>query len=143
MLYLIRARGTSVARVAIIAIAFTTIWRIHGALHLAISLGLFVCAVFALSDYARFMVMPATLWLGAISYPLYLVHWPINVFCGSVLRDHYSLPLRWVVFLVCIAVAAIIYHAIEDPFRRGRVFSTDGGVKMGYFTGLADRKSVV
>ena len=120
MLYLIRVRGTSVARVAIIAIAFTTIWRIHGALHLAISLGLFVCAVFALSDYARFMVMPATLWLGAISYPLYLIHRNLGYLSlGAMHREGWP---TWLA-LLCTAIGALVFatlltYFVERPLCR-------------------------
>jgi peptidoglycan/LPS O-acetylase OafA/YrhL len=56
-------------------------------------------------------------YIGLISYPLYLWHWPIL----SMLRivDGYSLDFetRLAVFLVSFPLAALTLHAVERPLR--------------------------
>jgi peptidoglycan/LPS O-acetylase OafA/YrhL len=59
-------------------------------------------------------------WLGNISYSLYLVHWPVIV-----IAMQYSinpLPLHSEIELVAlsVALAAVLYYAIENPIRRSR-----------------------
>lgn len=58
-----------------------------------------------------------SVWLGRISYSLYLVHWPLITFY------HYgqSAPLTIIeqilLPLACIATAALMYRYVEKPFR--------------------------
>ena len=63
---------------------------------------------------------PALVWLGLISYPLYLWHWPILAF----LR-HYSFRppsdlIRWGAILLAVVLADLTYRFVENPIRRGR-----------------------
>jgi peptidoglycan/LPS O-acetylase OafA/YrhL len=59
-------------------------------------------------------------WLGAISYPLYLWHWPLLSFGEIVATDADSAWFRLsAVFLAC-ALAWITYRCIETPARFGR-----------------------
>jgi peptidoglycan/LPS O-acetylase OafA/YrhL len=60
-------------------------------------------------------------WLGRISYGVYLFHWPVYT-----LVDERRLPVdRWLLFLVrvgiTLAIAAASYYAIELPVRSRRV----------------------
>ncbi len=89
------------------------------------------------SYVSRVLSLAPIVYIGRISYSLYLVHWPINVLSGSVFGEGYSLVLRWTMFFVCVVVAAFIYHGIEDPVRRRRSLRSDRSMKLGYFAGLA------
>jgi peptidoglycan/LPS O-acetylase OafA/YrhL len=58
-------------------------------------------------------------YLGEISYPLYLVHWPLYIImfglCGETLERH---PIALGIYPLCAIIAAIItYHAIDRPGR--------------------------
>lgn len=75
-------------------------------------------------------------YIGKISYSLYLVHWPINVYAKNLLEDDYTLPWRLGMFALSFVVSAIIYHAIENPFRRRKLFTTDRKLITGYVSGL-------
>ncbi len=48
-------------------------------------------------------------WIGRISYSLYLVHWPIVVFWRSYLFADLGPADRWVVVALSIALAALQY----------------------------------
>lgn len=75
-------------------------------------------------------------YIGKISYSLYLVHWPINVFAKMALTDGYTLQWRVAMFGLSFAVASIIYHVIESPLRRRRFLATDKRLATAYFSGL-------
>jgi len=70
-------------------------------------------------------------YIGKISYSLYLVHWPTNVFAGLLIRD-YSLHWRVVMFVVSFLLAAILYHAIEQPFRQRTVLAGKKRLLLAY-----------
>jgi len=58
-------------------------------------------------------------WLGLISYPLYLWHWPILAF-----MRHYDLKapsdlMRWGGIALAVALATLTYRLVENPIRRG------------------------
>jgi hypothetical protein len=58
--------------------------------------------------------------LGKISFSLYLVHWPVLLFSAR-LWPYADPSLRGsIAILVSIAVAALLFIAVEIPFRRGR-----------------------
>jgi peptidoglycan/LPS O-acetylase OafA/YrhL len=68
-------------------------------------------------------------YLGKISYSIYLVHYPVGIFLYKGFPDSYSFLARedgqlavWMLFLfsvACvIAVASMGYHFIENPARR-------------------------
>lgn len=76
-------------------------------------------------------------YVGKISYSLYLVHWPINVFAVKVLAEGYSTTWRVGLFLGCFALAALLYHLVENPYRRRRVAAANNRLMYGYATGLA------
>ncbi len=60
---------------------------------------------------------PAMIFLGNLSYALYLVHWPLIVFA----RFHYGpeipLSVQAALFLLTIALSAAVYYLIESPCR--------------------------
>ncbi|MBF6605092.1 MAG: acyltransferase [Chloroflexi bacterium] len=59
-------------------------------------------------------------WLGRISYSLYLWHWPILVIPAAALETTLPLPVRILLALVAIPIAALSQRFVEEPIRRGR-----------------------
>ncbi len=68
----------------------------------------------------RALSLPLLVYLGRISYALYLVHWPINTFALRAWADDYSLAWRWAAFAGSILTAMALYHWVENPIRYGR-----------------------
>jgi hypothetical protein len=71
-------------------------------------------------------------WIGLISYPLYLWHWPILSF-ARIVEDH--APSRWTAFstvIISILLAWLTNHFIETPIR----FGAWGRVKATALLGL-------
>ncbi|MEM1361678.1 MAG: acyltransferase family protein [Pseudomonadota bacterium] len=67
----------------------------------------------------RLLSLGPVVWVGQISYPLYLVHWPIKVFMQTHLLE-FSLGWRILGFALSVAVAAALYYGLERPIRAGR-----------------------
>lgn len=67
------------------------------------------------SPAARLLTLPPVVYIGKISYSLYLWHWPI-IALGPIV-----LATRWqssALYVIAMAVAAIIsFHAVEKPLR--------------------------
>lgn len=71
-------------------------------------------------NHARSRVLltnPAMVWMGRISYSLYLIHWPLIAYY-KYLGFSVQLPQAIGLALVAIAFSAISYRIIETPFRR-------------------------
>lgn len=64
----------------------------------------------------RFMV-----WIGLISYPLYLWHWPLLSFVRIVELDNPSRGIRAAAVGISFVLAWLTYRFIEKPVRFGRV----------------------
>lgn len=56
--------------------------------------------------------------VGLISYPLYLFHWPLLSFAHILLREEMSVGLTCVLLLVAFILAVITYRYVELPIRR-------------------------
>lgn len=80
-------------------------------------------------------IRPMT-FFGRISYPLYLIHWPLNVFGLAVLPD-YGLGVRWGFFGLSILIAWAITTGVEEPIRRGTWLKGDRAMVRAYFGALA------
>jgi peptidoglycan/LPS O-acetylase OafA/YrhL len=63
---------------------------------------------------------PPMVWVGLISYPLYLWHWPLLVFCGIIKFAPLTLLERGLVVGLSFALAWATYRFVEIPFRFGR-----------------------
>ena len=63
-------------------------------------------------------------WLGLISYPLYLWHWPLLSFARIIGGHPPSLNLRIVGILIAIILAWLSYYLVERPFRFGKSSKT-------------------
>jgi len=78
---------------------------------------------------------PAT-YIGRISYPLYLVHWPVNVFAAAALGVGYGWGWRFAMLALSMALAALIYHGVEGPMRRWFAERGSSSVLKGYGVAL-------
>jgi peptidoglycan/LPS O-acetylase OafA/YrhL len=85
-----------------------------------------IAGAFSNTAVARFLRAPPLVWLGTISYSLYMVHAPIRMTIGKAAESaiaHTGSPaIAWLVaalmFAVTIALAAILYSWVERPARR-------------------------
>ncbi len=59
------------------------------------------------------------IWIGLISYPLYLWHWPILSFSHIMNDGTPSLKIRLIAIVLSIFLSWITYYLIEKPFRLG------------------------
>jgi len=59
------------------------------------------------------------IFIGLISYPLYLWHWPLLSFAHSLLPQASAIPARLGVVTASIALAYLTYRFVETPVRRG------------------------
>ncbi len=59
-------------------------------------------------------------WVGLISYPLYLWHWPVLVFGRAIWNDARLVPGTTLLVLVSVVLAALTYRFIERHVRHGR-----------------------
>lgn len=66
----------------------------------------------------RFLACKPMVWIGLISYPLYLWHWPLLSFARIMKGDSLSLGLRGMLLLLSVLLAAITYRWVERPIRR-------------------------
>mmetsp|Transcript_74860 Transcript_74860/g.124323 ORF Transcript_74860/g.124323 Transcript_74860/m.124323 type:complete len:760 (+) Transcript_74860:89-2368(+) len=60
---------------------------------------------------------PPVVYIGKISYPLYLFHWPIMVLCTWAFGLK-SVQNKLACLAASLMVAAFTYHVIESPFRK-------------------------
>jgi hypothetical protein len=64
-----------------------------------------------------------TRFIGRISYSLYLWHWPILVLPPLATGEPLPLELALALGVVSVGVAAASWRLIEEPFRRGRMWT--------------------
>lgn len=74
--------------------------------------------------------------IGRISYPLYLVHWPLHVFATVLLGHAYTWNWRFAFFLLSIALAALVWRWVEEPVRSKRVLPLNKQLLGAYGMGL-------
>ncbi|SHG93795.1 Peptidoglycan/LPS O-acetylase OafA/YrhL, contains acyltransferase and SGNH-hydrolase domains [Cognatiyoonia sediminum] len=67
----------------------------------------------------RMMSVRALVWIGLISYPLYLVHWPIMILIKENVQT-FTLEWRLTGFCLSFVLAWMIYQFVERPIRTGR-----------------------
>ncbi len=75
-------------------------------------------------------------YIGRLSYSLYLIHWPVHIFASNYFGQDYTLKWRLLFFLLTFVFSALMLALIEDPVRK---ISTRAQVKtivFGYFGGL-------
>lgn len=88
------------------------------------------------------LASPPMVWIGLISYPLYLWHWPLLVFGGIIKFGPLTLPERELILLASALLAWATYRFVEIPFRFGRpdrrkMFSLGAGMAVIALAGFA------
>lgn len=80
---------------------------------------LIACAVVGPeSAVARVLAARPFTWLGAISYGVYLWHWPVNVFVSAERMHLHGFALQALRFALTFAIALVSYRFLEQPIRR-------------------------
>jgi peptidoglycan/LPS O-acetylase OafA/YrhL len=67
-------------------------------------------------------------WVGRISYGLYLWHWPVIVICSPDRADLDGWQLAVVRLALTFGIATLSYYLVELPIREGRLFRRRFGV---------------
>jgi hypothetical protein len=57
-------------------------------------------------------------WVGLISFPLYLWHWPLLSFARIIYSETPPVDVRVALVILCIVLAALTYYLIEKPIRQ-------------------------
>jgi len=82
-----------------------------------------LATVLILSDHSphslqnRLLSYRVLTWLGKISYPLYLWHWPILVFFGFAIPVSPNKTVKLTLFFLCLILAHLTYNFVERPVR--------------------------
>lgn len=66
---------------------------------------------------ALLLANPLTVWLGKISYSLYLAHWPVVVFVGRYMTDDHWVLRLLVMAAISLVSAIALYYLVEVRFR--------------------------
>ncbi|WP_247522025.1 acyltransferase family protein [Bradyrhizobium sp. 190] len=87
------------------------------------------------------LARPAMVWIGLISYPLYLWHWPLLVFAGMIKFAPLTLLERQLILLASVLLAWATYRFVETPFRFGmpsrrKMFSLGAGMAVVAVAGI-------
>jgi peptidoglycan/LPS O-acetylase OafA/YrhL len=73
---------------------------------------------------AKLLSHPAAVWVGLISYPLYLWHWPLISFAATLTFDRHPWTWRLAAVLISFPAAWVTYRLIERPCRRAGALVT-------------------
>lgn len=68
--------------------------------------------------FGKLLDNPLAVGLGLISYSLYLIHWPIIVFYKYYYVAELTNRARFIICAASIIAAVVMYHLVEQPFRR-------------------------
>lgn len=84
----------------------------------------FGAAAVILSDSSRHgkwqvLTLRPMVWVGKISYPLYLWHWPLFSYAWLAYGTKPPAEVRWVLLVVSILLAWMTYKFVEKPIRFG------------------------
>ena len=60
------------------------------------------------------------IWIGLISYPLYLWHWPLLTFARIITLTLPSAEIKWLALILAVLLAWATYQFIEKPIRFGQ-----------------------
>jgi peptidoglycan/LPS O-acetylase OafA/YrhL len=76
-----------------------------------------------LSVVGRILAIRPIVFIGLISYSLYLWHWPLLVFSKYLARGTQSVGLRVTLLLASAALAFLSWRYVETPFRMRRILN--------------------
>ncbi|MCC6226271.1 MAG: acyltransferase [Microthrixaceae bacterium] len=97
-------------------------WVIHGGLLLASALNIaLILGGVVEGSFARVMTLRPLVELGKISYPVYLVHWPVALVLQPERTHLGQWPLMLVRFVVSVGLGWMLGNWIEKPIRTRRV----------------------
>jgi peptidoglycan/LPS O-acetylase OafA/YrhL len=97
-------------------------WVIHGGLLLASGLNLsLIMGGITEGSFARVMRFRPLVELGKLSYPVYLIHWPIALVLQPTRMHMTGWPLMIVRFVVSVAAGWALSQWIEKPIRTKKV----------------------
>jgi peptidoglycan/LPS O-acetylase OafA/YrhL len=103
----------------------TEAWLYHSAgltlAALAVAVVLAHAVVSPASPTARLLALPPLVWLGRISYGVYLWHWPLFQFVNADRTGLSGPPLLGVRLALVLIIPIISFFAIEEPIRHGRL----------------------
>ena len=68
----------------------------------------------------HFLSNKVAVWIGLISYPLYLWHWPLLSFARIMEAETPSRGIRIMAVIASFCLAAITYYLVEKPVRNGQ-----------------------
>ncbi len=109
------------AAIVVPAIAFTEQMAFPGAWVLVPVAGTALVIVTAsTSSFGALLRFRPIVWLGLISYSLYLVHWPVLALAYRMLNRFIVIEERIALVALAIVLAAISYRFVEAPFRHGK-----------------------
>jgi peptidoglycan/LPS O-acetylase OafA/YrhL len=116
MFYQLYSRGMDYLSVATIVLAAAVAWAIAGTTVGIITIVIFALFAAAVLGWLRFLINPVTLWLGAISYPLYLVHrLPAYAFLDWMNARHAS---PWLTLAIAVSGALMAAHVLAITVER-------------------------
>lgn len=137
------AAATGVILIFAAGIGFTTATPFPGVAALAPCLGaalVIAAGQSGMSFVGRALSFKPLVFVGLISYSLYLWHWPLIVFHGvgalpvSGVSDRVG---KLILILASFALATLSWKFVEVPFRSGRLKLTGGSVFQAAFGGMA------
>jgi peptidoglycan/LPS O-acetylase OafA/YrhL len=73
---------------------------------------------------SRGLVVRPVVFIGLISYSLYLWHWPVLVFSKYLARGGQSVELRVALLVASLVLAILCWRYVETPFRQRKIFRT-------------------
>ncbi|MFM9864334.1 MAG: acyltransferase family protein [Micropepsaceae bacterium] len=74
----------------------------------------------------RLLSVPPMVFVGLVSYSLYLLHWPMLTFARYVLRGDFTLVHALVALALSFVAAVACWRYVETPFRKGKQISQRG-----------------
>lgn len=113
-------------------------WVLDGGLALIsfVSVGLLLGAVVP-GSFATFLDLKPLVELGKISYPVYLVHWPVAVAMAPSRMSMTGWPLILLRFVVSVALGYAIFRWIERPMRHSKLLPGRQGLLVWLSVGVA------
>ena len=133
-----------VSLIAIGVLCYRADFRIPGFYALLPGVGaacLLLCSQSRTTTVSKCLSWSPIVYIGKISYSLYLIHWPLHVF-GEHLIKNYTSGWRFAMFLLSILLGALIYHAVELPIHRKCILSANSKLLPAYVMGLATTVSL-
>jgi peptidoglycan/LPS O-acetylase OafA/YrhL len=88
-------------------------------------------------SHARLLSSSAARWLGDVSYPVYLWHWPLIILLPGLTGHPLTTLDRLSVLLATLGLAALTKAFVEDPVRRARRFGLARPLVTFGYAGLA------